>query len=346
MRDVPVRSAITGRRWFSLIRQVRIDLLVLDAQHHRRASPRRGSSSSASISASDELRLVVVGTAGTEAGRDARRTCCRDAGRRSRSARGHAARVRSASSGGDAGRQRRGVDRVDEAADVGDVGDVGRVLDDQMRHCTRLSNMLCISCKMRLLSYSHEGRSTVRCRRARRRRERPRRRPRRTARRSDRPVAICSPRTGSTTPGPRASRPRSAGSTLPLSAITFDRTIPRPGKIFCIGVNYGGRNAEYRDGQEAPPKPSVFVRFPSSLVGHEQDLVRPPESEQLDYEGEIVAVIGTARTAHPRRTAPASTSPASRSATRARSATGCATPSSTSRRARTGSRPARSGRGW
>ena len=87
---------------------------------------------------------------------------------------------------------------------------------------------------------------------------------------------------------------RSPGSTLPLSAITYLRTIPRPGKVFCIGVNYGGRNAEYRDGQEEATKPSVFVRFPSSLVGHEQDLVRPPESEQLDYEGEIVAVIGTA----------------------------------------------------
>ena len=87
---------------------------------------------------------------------------------------------------------------------------------------------------------------------------------------------------------------RSPGSTLPLSAVTFLRTIPQPGKIFCIGVNYGGRNAEYRDGQEEATKPSVFVRFPSSLVGHEQDLVRPPESEQLDYEGEIVAVVGTA----------------------------------------------------
>ncbi len=87
---------------------------------------------------------------------------------------------------------------------------------------------------------------------------------------------------------------RSTMSTLPLSEITFTRTIPRPGKIFCIGVNYGGRDAEYRDGQEPATKPSVFVRFPCSLVGHEQDLVRPPESEQLDYEGEIVAIIGTA----------------------------------------------------
>jgi 2-keto-4-pentenoate hydratase/2-oxohepta-3-ene-1,7-dioic acid hydratase in catechol pathway len=79
---------------------------------------------------------------------------------------------------------------------------------------------------------------------------------------------------------------------VPLSEITFERTLASPGKIFCIGVNYGGRNAEYKDGQEAPTKPSVFVRFPSSFVGHEQDLIRPPESPQLDYEGEIVAVIG------------------------------------------------------
>jgi 2-keto-4-pentenoate hydratase/2-oxohepta-3-ene-1,7-dioic acid hydratase in catechol pathway len=87
---------------------------------------------------------------------------------------------------------------------------------------------------------------------------------------------------------PRSERPH----LVSLSEITFERTLPCPGKIFCIGVNYGGRNAEYKDGQEAPTKPSVFVRFPSSFVGHEQDLIRPPESPQLDYEGEIVAVIG------------------------------------------------------
>ena len=78
-----------------------------------------------------------------------------------------------------------------------------------------------------------------------------------------------------------------------LTDVTYERTLPSPGKIFCIGVNYGGRNAEYKDGQDSPDKPSVFVRFPSSFTGHEQPLVRPPESPQLDYEGEIVAVIGT-----------------------------------------------------
>lgn len=89
---------------------------------------------------------------------------------------------------------------------------------------------------------------------------------------------------------------RQAPPDVSLDDITYERTVPRPGRIFCIGVNYGGRDAEYAVSDGAAPevpKPSVFVRFPSSLTGHEQPLVRPPESEQLDYEGEIVAVIGT-----------------------------------------------------
>ncbi len=78
-----------------------------------------------------------------------------------------------------------------------------------------------------------------------------------------------------------------------LADVTVEPTVPRPGKIFCIGVNYGGRAAEYADPADAA-YPSVFVRFAESLTGHGQPLVRPPESVQLDYEGEIVAVIGRA----------------------------------------------------
>jgi 5-carboxymethyl-2-hydroxymuconate isomerase len=77
-----------------------------------------------------------------------------------------------------------------------------------------------------------------------------------------------------------------------LDEVVVEVPIATPGKIFCIGVNYGGRNAEYRDGSNEQQRPSVFVRFPSSLTAHERDLVRPPESNELDYEGEIVAVIG------------------------------------------------------
>ena len=65
-------------------------------------------------------------------------------------------------------------------------------------------------------------------------------------------------------------------------------------KIVCIGVNYANRNAEYKDGSELPKYPSVFIRYIDGFVGHGQNVVRPPESPQLDYEGEIVLVIGKA----------------------------------------------------
>lgn len=77
-----------------------------------------------------------------------------------------------------------------------------------------------------------------------------------------------------------------------LAGLQLDSPIPFPEKIICVGVNYGNRNAEYKDGSDLPKYPSIFLRFPGSLVGHGGKLMRPPESEQLDYEGEIGIVIG------------------------------------------------------
>ncbi len=79
-----------------------------------------------------------------------------------------------------------------------------------------------------------------------------------------------------------------------LDAITWLPPVPAPEKIICIGVNYPDRNAEYKDGQEAPKFPSLFMRTPRSFVGHLAPLVRPRASPQLDYEGEVVLVIGKA----------------------------------------------------
>ena len=63
-------------------------------------------------------------------------------------------------------------------------------------------------------------------------------------------------------------------------------------RYFCIGVNYPDRNEEYKDGSERPKYPSVFTRSHTSFAAHGEPIVRPRESEQLDYEGEIVIVIG------------------------------------------------------
>lgn len=79
-----------------------------------------------------------------------------------------------------------------------------------------------------------------------------------------------------------------------LAEIRFLTPIPFPEKILCVGVNYGNRNAEYKDGSDLPKWPSLFPRFPGSFVGHRANLLRPPESQQLDYEGEIAIIIGKA----------------------------------------------------
>ncbi|GGX61977.1 2-hydroxyhepta-2,4-diene-1,7-dioate isomerase [Litorimonas cladophorae] len=84
----------------------------------------------------------------------------------------------------------------------------------------------------------------------------------------------------------------SGKGTINLADVTLLPPITTAEKYFCIGVNYANRNAEYKDGSEAPKNPSVFMRSRESFVGHGQYIERPPESHQLDYEGEIVVIIG------------------------------------------------------
>ena len=66
--------------------------------------------------------------------------------------------------------------------------------------------------------------------------------------------------------------------------------IPNPNKIICVGLNYSEHVRE--TGRELTENPALFVRMSESQVGHGQDIVRPPESHRLDYEGEIAIVIG------------------------------------------------------
>jgi 2-keto-4-pentenoate hydratase/2-oxohepta-3-ene-1,7-dioic acid hydratase in catechol pathway len=84
----------------------------------------------------------------------------------------------------------------------------------------------------------------------------------------------------------------SARRSIDANNVKFLPPLHKPGKIICVGVNYPDRNAEYKDGQDAPQYPSLFVRFPQSFVGHGQPLIRPRASDQFDYEGEIALVIG------------------------------------------------------
>lgn len=79
-----------------------------------------------------------------------------------------------------------------------------------------------------------------------------------------------------------------------LAELTLLSPIPQPEKLWCIGVNYKDRNAEYKDGSDLPKYPSLFVRNPSSIVGSGQPIEKPGISDQLDYEGELVIVISKA----------------------------------------------------
>ena len=93
--------------------------------------------------------------------------------------------------------------------------------------------------------------------------------------------------------GPARSIAASGQSDYALEDVRVLKPVGRDTRYFCIGVNYPERNEEYKDGSERPKYPSLFMRTHTSLTAHGEPIWRPRESEQLDYEGEIVVVIGT-----------------------------------------------------
>jgi 2-keto-4-pentenoate hydratase/2-oxohepta-3-ene-1,7-dioic acid hydratase in catechol pathway len=81
------------------------------------------------------------------------------------------------------------------------------------------------------------------------------------------------------------------GQRIPLAGAVFAPPVPQPQRILCIGVNYAAHRAE-SDRPSDSPYPTVFVRFPSSVVGHGEPIVRPHVSDRFDWEGEMAVVIG------------------------------------------------------
>jgi 2-keto-4-pentenoate hydratase/2-oxohepta-3-ene-1,7-dioic acid hydratase in catechol pathway len=66
--------------------------------------------------------------------------------------------------------------------------------------------------------------------------------------------------------------------------------IPDPQKIICIGLNYRDHAAE--QGVAVPSEPVVFSKFATALIGHDDPIVLPPVSKEVDYEAEFVIVVG------------------------------------------------------
>ena len=77
---------------------------------------------------------------------------------------------------------------------------------------------------------------------------------------------------------------------LKLADLHLLPVITNPNKIVCVGLNYADHVRE--TGRELTESPALFLRVSESQVGHGQNIVRPPESHRLDYEGEIAVIIG------------------------------------------------------
>lgn len=83
-----------------------------------------------------------------------------------------------------------------------------------------------------------------------------------------------------------------AGARRPLAGLTYALPVPHPGKIVCLGLNYLEHVKEGPSRDNVPKFPSIFMRGLSSMVAHERPIIRPLASEQLDYEAELVAIVG------------------------------------------------------
>lgn len=83
-----------------------------------------------------------------------------------------------------------------------------------------------------------------------------------------------------------------ASARRPLKGLKFGLPVARPGKILCLGLNYLEHVKEGSQRDNIPKFPTIFMRGLTSMVPHEQPIIRPKVSEQLDYEAEMMLVVG------------------------------------------------------
>jgi acylpyruvate hydrolase len=81
-----------------------------------------------------------------------------------------------------------------------------------------------------------------------------------------------------------------AGETFPLADLDYATLVPRPEKVICVGLNYRDHILEM--GHELPEYPTLFAKYPPTLIGAYDDIVLPAASEKVDWEAELAVVIG------------------------------------------------------
>ncbi len=83
--------------------------------------------------------------------------------------------------------------------------------------------------------------------------------------------------------------------------VTLLAPVPDPAKIVCLGLNYRDHAAESK--MDVPTEPILFSKYATTLIGHNAPIILPPSSTEVDYEAELVVVIGVGGWAIPRERA-------------------------------------------
>lgn len=91
--------------------------------------------------------------------------------------------------------------------------------------------------------------------------------------------------------GDLAEAAAASGAEHDLATADLAPVVTTPGKVVCVGLNY--RNHILEMGRELPEHPTLFTKFPEALLGARDDIQVPPESDRIDWEGELVVVIGS-----------------------------------------------------
>lgn len=89
----------------------------------------------------------------------------------------------------------------------------------------------------------------------------------------------------------RAATALASGQSFDPQGVKLLAPIPAPEKVICIGLNYADHAAE--SGADIPAEPIVFNKFPTAVAAHEDEIALPNLSSEVDYEAELVVVIGT-----------------------------------------------------
>jgi acylpyruvate hydrolase len=95
---------------------------------------------------------------------------------------------------------------------------------------------------------------------------------------------------GRETPAAWLAAAEPAGDPFPAAGLRYRPLVPRPGKIVCVGLNYVAHIEETH--REESDYPVLFTKFATSLAGAHDPLPLPPESDAVDFEGELAVIIG------------------------------------------------------